>query len=40
MYDGDFEDISEVDSKLIKLVKFLDGVIVINDYNLNKVFEF
>lgn len=40
MYDGDFEDIFEVDSKLIKLVKLLDGVVVINDYNLNKVFEF
>ncbi len=40
MYDGDFEDISEVDSKLIKLAKLLDGVIVTNDYNLNKVSEF
>ncbi|EOH95310.1 PIN/TRAM domain-containing protein [Enterococcus pallens] len=40
MYDGDFEDINEVDSKLIKLAKLLDGVIVTNDYNLNKVSEF
>ena len=40
MYDGDFEDISEVDSKLIKLAKLLDGVVVTNDYNLNKVSEF
>lgn len=40
MYDGDFEDIAEVDSKLIKLAKLLDGVIVTNDYNLNKVSEF
>lgn len=40
MYEGDFEDISEVDSKLIKLAKLLDGVIVTNDYNLNKVSEF
>ncbi len=40
MYDGDFEDITEVDSKLIKLAKILDGVIVTNDYNLNKVSEF
>lgn len=40
MYDGDFEDITEVDSKLIKLAKLLDGVIVTNDYNLNKVSEF
>lgn len=40
MYDGDFEDISEVDSKLIRLAKLLDGVVVTNDYNLNKVSEF
>ncbi|OJG70220.1 pili retraction protein pilT [Enterococcus phoeniculicola] len=40
MYDGDFEDITEVDSKLIKLAKLLDGVVVTNDYNLNKVSEF
>ncbi len=40
MYDGDFEDIPEVDSKLIKLAKLLDGVVVTNDYNLNKVCEF
>ncbi|WP_321387294.1 PIN/TRAM domain-containing protein [uncultured Enterococcus sp.] len=40
MYDGDFEDIAEVDSKLIKLAKLLDGVVVTNDYNLNKVSEF
>lgn len=40
MYDGDFEDITEVDSKLIRLAKLLDGVLVTNDYNLNKVSEF
>lgn len=40
MYDGDFEDISEVDSKLLKLAKLLDGIVVTNDYNLNKVAEF
>ncbi|MDO0874897.1 PIN/TRAM domain-containing protein [Carnobacterium divergens] len=40
MYDGDFEDITEVDSKLIKLAKLLDGVVVTNDFNLNKVSEF
>lgn len=40
MYDGDFEDVQEVDSKLIKLAKLLDGIIVTNDYNLNKVSEF
>lgn len=40
MYEGDFDDIQEVDSKLIKLAKMLDAVIVTNDYNLNKVSEF
>lgn len=40
MYDGDFEDIPEVDSKLIALAKKIDGVIVTNDYNLNKVIQF
>lgn len=40
MYEGDFEDIQEVDSKLIKLAKLLDGVVVTNDFNLNKVAEF
>ena len=40
MYEGDFDDIAEVDSKLIKLAKLLDGVVVTNDYNLNKVCEF
>ena len=40
MYDGDFEDIPEVDSKLIALAKKVDGVIVTNDYNLNKVIQF
>lgn len=40
MYEGDFEDIDEVDTKLIKLAKLIDGVIVTNDYNLNKVSEF
>ena len=40
MYDGDFEDIPEVDSKLIEKNKKVDGVIVTNDYNLNKVIQF
>ncbi len=40
MYEGDFPDIQEVDSKLIKLAKMMDAVIVTNDYNLNKVCEF
>lgn len=37
IYNGDFEEISEVDSKLIKLAKVLDGIVVTNDFNLNKV---
>ncbi|GKS80643.1 PIN/TRAM domain-containing protein [Ligilactobacillus pabuli] len=40
MYDGDFDDIQEVDSKLLKLAKMIDAVVVTNDYNLNKVAEF
>ncbi|SEQ85010.1 PIN/TRAM domain-containing protein [Piscibacillus halophilus] len=40
IYEGDFEEIQEVDSKLVKLTKLLDGVLVTNDYNLNKVSEF
>jgi len=39
IYEGDFEDISEVDSKLVKLAKVLHGKIVTNDFNLNKVCE-
>lgn len=39
IYEGDFEDISEVDSKLIKLAKLLSGSVVTNDFNLNKVCE-
>lgn len=39
IYEGDFEDISEVDSKLVKLAKVLQGMVVTNDYNLNKVCE-
>lgn len=39
-YEGDFEEIAEVDSKLIRLAKLMDAAIVTNDYNLNKVSEF
>ncbi|MDI3548769.1 MAG: hypothetical protein PWR10_2421 [Halanaerobiales bacterium] len=35
----DFEDIQEVDSKLVKLAQIMDAKIVTNDYNLNKVAE-
>ncbi|HWI54279.1 MAG TPA: PIN/TRAM domain-containing protein, partial [Desulfobacteria bacterium] len=37
--EQDFEDIAEVDSKLVKLAQILNGVILTNDYNLNKVAE-
>ncbi|MCP8618071.1 PIN/TRAM domain-containing protein [Salirhabdus salicampi] len=40
IFEGDFEEISEVDSKLVKLAKRLDGILVTNDFNLNKVCEF
>ena len=35
--DTDYEDIDEVDAKLIKLAYDISGVVVTNDYNLNKV---
>jgi len=35
--DTDFEDVSEVDVKLLKLALKIDGYVVTNDYNLNKV---
>lgn len=35
----DFDDITEVDSKLVKLAQVVKGKIVTNDYNLNKVAE-
>ncbi len=35
--EKDFPDIREVDSKLIQLAKTLTGIIVTNDYNLNKI---
>lgn len=39
IYEGDFEDIAEVDSKLVRLAKTINGKIVTNDFNLNKVCE-
>jgi len=39
IYDQDFEELSEVDSKLVKLGQVLNAKIVTNDYNLNKVAE-
>lgn len=39
IYEGDFDEIPEVDSKLVKLAKTINGKIVTNDFNLNKVCE-
>lgn len=37
VFQGDYEDIAEVDSKLLKLAKEKKGKVVTNDFNLNKV---
>lgn len=37
--EQDFADIAEVDSKLVRLAQEINGVVVTNDYNLNKVAE-
>lgn len=37
--DQDFEDLEEVDTKLVKLAQIFSARIVTNDYNLNKVAE-
>lgn len=39
IHDEKFDDVKEVDSKLLKLTQFLNGKIITNDYNLNKVAE-
>ena len=39
IYEGDFDEISEVDSKLVRLAKVLNGKVLTNDFNLNKVCE-
>lgn len=39
IYEKDFPDIAEVDSKLVRLGQVLEGEIITNDYNLNKVAE-
>lgn len=40
IWEGDFPEIAEVDSKLLKLAQTIGGKVVTNDYNLNKVAEF
>ncbi|HJV47577.1 MAG TPA: PIN/TRAM domain-containing protein [Bacillota bacterium] len=37
--EKDFDDIHEVDSKLVRLAKLTQGIVVTNDFNLNKVCE-
>lgn len=39
-YTGGYEDTPEVDLKLLRLAKDLNGMVVTNDYNLNKVSQF
>ena len=39
IYEKDYDDIAEVDSKLVRLAQELKGQVVTNDYNLNKVAE-
>jgi uncharacterized protein YacL len=39
IYEKDYDDITEVDSKLVRLAQELSGQIITNDYNLNKVAE-
>jgi len=38
--DDDFPKIAEVDAKLLKLAQKIQGKVITNDYNLNKVAEF
>ncbi len=38
--EKDFPEIAEVDSKLLKLAQVINGKVITNDYNLNKVAKF
>ncbi len=40
IWEKDFPSIAEVDSKLLKLAQVLNGKVITNDFNLNKVAEF
>ncbi len=40
IHEEDFPEVSSVDEKLVKLAKLLDGRVLTNDYNLNKLAEF
>ena len=37
--EKDYDDLNEVDSKLLRIAQEMSGVVVTNDYNLNKVAE-
>ncbi|MFH1847975.1 MAG: PIN domain-containing protein, partial [Candidatus Omnitrophota bacterium] len=37
IHDGDFPEIKEVDTKLVKLAKVIGAKVLTNDYNLNKI---
>jgi len=39
IHEEDFPELTEVDAKLVKLGKLLDGRVFTNDYNLNKIAE-
>lgn len=39
IYEKDFDDLSDVDTKLVRLAKLLDARVITNDFNLNKVAE-
>ena len=39
IYDQDFEELSDVDIKIVRLAKLLEARVLTNDYNLNKVAE-
>jgi uncharacterized protein YacL len=39
IYEKDFDDLSDVDTKLVRLAKQLDARVITNDFNLNKVAE-
>lgn len=40
LIEKDFPEINEVDSKLLKLAQVINGKVITNDYNLNKVAKF
>ena len=39
IYDKDFEDLTEVDTKIVRLARLLGAKVITNDFNLNKVAE-